>query len=156
MSTSGGQAFSIASATANDCSECARLLIEQLAEHGVDASAEQLSSVLEKIVVDAARGFVLVARENGQLVGIAYVATILSAEHCGLVGWLEELYVRQSHRSCGIGTALVTAIIERAHNAHMVAIDLEIDEGRSRAESLYRRSGFRLLNRSRWVKRLTT
>jgi hypothetical protein len=46
-------------------------LIEQLAEHGVDASAEQLSSVFEKIVVDAARGFVLLARENGQLVGIA-------------------------------------------------------------------------------------
>jgi len=156
MSRTVGQAFSIASATANDCSESARLLVQQLAEHSVDASAEQLSCVLEKIVADAARGFVLLARENGRIVGIAYVATILSAEHCGLVAWLEELYVMPSHRSWGIGTALIAAMIERVRTAGMVAIDLEIDAGHSRAESLYRRLGFRPLNRSRWVKELIT
>ena len=154
MSTTVGPAFSIASATVSDCSECARLLVQQLAEHGVDASAEELSRVLAKIVADAARGFVLLAREHGRIVGIAYVATILSAEHCGLVGWLEELYVRPSHRSRGTGTALIAAIIERARNVEMVAIDLEIDAEHSRAESLYRRLGFRRLNRSRWVKEL--
>jgi len=150
------EAFSIASATVSDCSESARLLVQQLAEHRVDASAEQLSCVLEKIVADAARGFVLLARENGRIVGIAYVATILSAEHCGLVAWLEELYVMPSDRSRGIGTALIAAIIERARKAGIVAIDLEIDAGHSRAESLYRRLGFRPLNRSRWVKELIT
>jgi GNAT superfamily N-acetyltransferase len=150
------EAFSIASAIVSDCSESARLLVQQLAEHRVDASAEQLSCVLEKIVVDAARGFVLLARENGRIVGIAYVATILSAEHCGLVAWLEELYVMPSHRSRGIGTALIAAMIERARKAGIVAIDLEIDAGHSRAESLYRRLGFRPLNRSRWVKELIT
>jgi GNAT superfamily N-acetyltransferase len=148
--------FSIASATVSDCSESARLLVQQLAEHRVDASAEQLSCVLEKIVADAARGFVLLAREKGRIVGIAYVATILSAEHCGLVAWLEELYVMPSDRSRGIGTALIAAIIERARKAGIVAIDLEIDARRSRAESLYRRLGFRPLNRSRWVKELIT
>jgi GNAT superfamily N-acetyltransferase len=150
------KAFSIASATVTDCSESARLLVQQLAEHSVEAAAEELSSVLEKIVADAARGFVLVARENGRVVGIAYVATILSAEHCGLVAWLEELYVMPSHRSRGIGTALIAAIIERARQAGIVAIDLEIDAGHSRAEALYRRLGFRPLNRSRWVKELVT
>jgi len=131
-------------------------LVQQLANHSVDASAEQLSCVLEKTVADAARGFVLLARENGRIVGIAYVATILSAEHCGLVAWLEELYVTPSHRSRGIGTALIAAIIDRARNAEIVAIDLEIDARHSRAESLYRRLGFRPLNRSRWVKELVT
>jgi GNAT superfamily N-acetyltransferase len=148
--------FSIASATVSDCSEGARLLVQQLAEHRVDASAEQLSCVLEKIVADAARGFVLLAREKGRIVGIAYVATILSAEHCGLVAWLEELYVMPSDRSRGIGTALIAAIIERARKAGIVAIDLEIDARHSRAESLCRRLGFRPLNRSRWVKELIT
>jgi AhpD family alkylhydroperoxidase len=151
-----GPAFSIASATINDCSECARLLVQQLAEHGVDASAEELSRVLAKIVADAARAFVLLAREEGRIVGIAYAATILSMEHCGLIAWLEELYVRPSHRSRGTGTALIGATIERARNAGMVAIDLEIDAERSRAEPLYRRLGFRRLNRLRWVKELIT
>jgi len=150
------ETFSIASATVSDCSESARLLVRQLAEHSVNASAEQLSWVLEKIVADAARGFVLLAREKGRIVGIAYVATILSAEHCGRVAWLEELYVMPSHRSRGIGTALIAAMIERARKAGIVAIDLEIDASHSRAESLYRRLGFRPLNRSRWVRELIT
>jgi GNAT superfamily N-acetyltransferase len=148
--------FSIALAKASDCHECARLLVNQLAEHDIDASADQLSRVLERVVADGTRGFILLAQDDLRVVGIAYVATILSAEHCGLVAWLEELYVTPSLRSLGIGTALVTAILERAREMDIVAIDLEIDAGHSRAESLYRRFGFRRLDRSRWVRELKT
>ena len=148
------QTFSIAPATVSDCPECARLLVEQLGEHGIDASTEPLSRVLESVVADGARGFILLARDDLQILGIAYVATILSAEHCGLVAWLEELYVAPDHRSQGIGTALVTAILERSRKMDIVAIDLEVDAGHRRAESLYRRFGFRRLDRSRWVREL--
>jgi GNAT superfamily N-acetyltransferase len=147
-------AFAIASATPSDCSECARLMVEQLREHGVDTSADKLSPWLEKVLTDDARGFLLLAREGPAVVGIAYVATIQSVEHCGLVAWLEELYVKPSHRSRGIGTALLNAVIERAHQMDIVAIDLEVDAGHKRAESLYERFGFRCLNRSRWVRQL--
>jgi len=111
---------------------------------------------LENVVADEARGFVLLARDGHRIVGVAYVTVILSAEYRGLVGWLEELYVAPRYRSRGIGTALVSAVLERARKADVVAIDLEIDVGHSRAESLYRRLGFHPLNRSRWVKELKT
>ena len=150
------QSFSIAPATVDDCCECAQLLVKQLGEHGVDTSAKQLARMLERVVTDGTRGFLLLARESNRIVGVAYVATILSAEHCGFVGWLEELYVTPDQRSQGIGTALVTAVLERARETSIVAIDLEIDAGHSRAESLYRRFGFRPLERSRWVRELTT
>ena len=156
MSATGMQIFSIAPAAVSDCRECARLLVEQLGEHGVDASTEQLLRVLERVVADGTRGFILLARDDLRIVGVAYVATILSAEHCGPVAWLEELYVTPSLRSQGIGTALVTAVLERTREMDIVAIDLEIDAGHSRAESLYRRFGFRRLNRSRWVRELKT
>lgn len=156
MSTTAIQRFSIVSATVSDCGECAQLLVEQLGEHGVDASAEQLPRILEKMVADEARGFLLLARDDHGIVGVAYVAMILSAEHRGLVGWLEELYVTPRCRDQGIGTALVSAVLACARKKEMVAIDLEIDAGHSRAESLYRRLGFRPLNRSRWVKELAT
>ena len=150
------QIFSIAPAAVSDGHQCARLLVEQLGEHGVDGTTEQLSRILESVVIDGTRGFILLARDDRGIVGIAYVATILSAEHCGLVAWLEELYVTPSLRSCGIGTALVTAVLERAREADIVAIDLEIGAGHNRAESLYRRLGFRPLERSRWVRELKT
>jgi GNAT superfamily N-acetyltransferase len=147
--------ISIVSAAVSDCGECARLLVEQLGEHGVNISADQLLCVLEEVVADETRGFLLLARDDGRIVGVAYVATIPSVEHCGFVAWLEELYVTPVYRSRGIGTALVEAVLERARKMDIVAIDLEIDAGHSRAESLYRRVGFRPLSRSRWVRELT-
>ena len=152
---SDANSFSLAPATVEDCRECAQLLVKQLGEHGVDASGEQLVRMLECVVADGARGFLTLARESSRIVGVAYVATILSAEHCGPVGWLEELYVTPDRRSQGIGTALVTAVLERARETGIVAMELEIDAGHSRAESLYRRFGFHPLERSRWVRKLT-
>ena len=148
------QSFLILPAAVRDCSECARLLVDQLGEHGVDASTERLSDLLEAVVSNTDRGFVLLAREDQRIVGVAYAATILSAEHGGLITWLEELYVVRSCRSRGIGSALLGAVIERAYGAGAVAVDLEVDASHSRAQSLYRRLGFRPLNRSRWVKEL--
>ncbi len=149
------QRFSIVSATIADCRACVQLFVNQLTEHGVDASAERLAVVLERVVADKARGFLLLAQEDGQTVGFAYAATILSVEHCGWVAWLEELYVMPDQRCHGIGTALVSAVLEHAREAGIVAVDLEIDASHSRAESLYRRFGFSPLQRSRWVRELT-
>jgi len=156
MENTTGQTFSIAAATVSDCFECASLLIEQLSEHGVDASIDEVSAVLEKVVADGTLGFLLLAHNDHQIVGVSYVVTIQSVEHCGVVAWLEELYVMPIHRSRGIGTASVEAVLKRARKMGIAAIDLEIDAGHSRAESLYRRLGFRQLSRSRWVRELKT
>jgi GNAT superfamily N-acetyltransferase len=97
-----------------------------------------------------------VARAGGRIVGVAYVATILSIEHAGPAAWLEELYVMPAWRQRGVGSALVVAVLERARAAGMVAIDLEIDAGHSRTASLYQRFGFQPLERSRWTRKLTS
>lgn len=147
--------FSVALGTPADCGECARLLVGQLREHGIEAVPDPLARVLEVAITDTRRGFLMLARDGGRVVGLAYVATILSAEHCGPVAWLEELYVTPDCRQRGIGTALVTAVLERARKAGIVAIDLEIDANHERVIPLYQRLGFRRLERSRWVKEFT-
>ena len=57
-------------------------------------------------------------------------------------------------RHRGIGTALMTAVLKRAREAGIVAIDLEVDARQSRAIAFYQRIGFRPLDRSRWVREL--
>jgi GNAT superfamily N-acetyltransferase len=148
--------FCVAVAAPADCRECAQLLADQLREHGVGSSTEHLVRILEDVAgADTGRGFLMLARaDSGRVIGVAYVATILSAEHCGPVAWLEELYVTPDYRHSGIGTALVTAVLERAKETGIVAVDLEIDAGHERVISLYQRFGFRRLERSRWVKNL--
>jgi ribosomal protein S18 acetylase RimI-like enzyme len=147
--------FSVALGTAADCGECARLLVDQLREHGIAASPDRLARLLQTATTDMACGFLMLAREGSRVVGVAYVATILSAEHCGPVAWLEELYVPPYCRHRGIGTALVSAVLERAKETGIVAVDLEIDVGHERVISLYQRFGFRRLERSRWVREFT-
>jgi GNAT superfamily N-acetyltransferase len=146
--------FSVALGTAADCGECALLLVDQLREHGIEVSSNSLARVLELAITDMRRGFLMLARDGGRLVGVAYVATILSLEHCGPAAWLEELYVAPDWRQRRIGTAFVTAVSELARKTGIVAIDLEVDAGHKRAISLYQRFGFRRLERSRWVREL--
>jgi GNAT superfamily N-acetyltransferase len=138
----------------HDCGKCAEVLLRQLAEHGAHPSNAKLVKMLEKILSDKRNGFILISQTSGNIVGMAYVAIILSAEHCGKVAWLEELYVIPEYRANGIGAALLTAILEQARKLRIVAIDLEVDAAHRRAESLYRRFGFRSLDRSRWVRTL--
>ena len=149
------QPVSISTGAKQDCADCAILLTEQLREHDVHGSAESLRGLLEQVVADEQHGFVQVARAEGRIVGVAYVATILSVEHTGPVAWLEELYVTPAWRQKGVGSALLVSVLERAQAAGMVAVDLEIDAGHSRAASLYQRTGFHRLDRSRWTRKLT-
>lgn len=135
-----------------DCGAVIDLLIAQMREHRVQANAERLREVVSDVIADDRFGFILVAKEAGAVVGVAYVATILSVEHGGRVGWLEELYVPPSHRGKGLGTELLTAVLGVAGKRGLVAIDLEVDVEHQRAESLYRRFGFHSLPRSRWAK----
>jgi ribosomal protein S18 acetylase RimI-like enzyme len=113
-----------------------------------------LAKILQMAIADRKLGFVLVAREGARIVGVAYSATLLSAEHCGFVGSLEELYVAPEFRERGVGTKLLTAVFERARLDGLKAIELEVDEGHSRVMSLYQRFGFRRLDRSRWLTSL--
>jgi GNAT superfamily N-acetyltransferase len=146
--------FSVALGTAGDSYECARLLVDQLSEHGIEASPGPLAGVLETATADAERGFLMLARDRGRVVGVAYVVTILSAEHCGPVAGSRS-FMSDPIVGIGIGTALVTAVLKRARKAGIVAVDLEADAGHERVKSLYQRLGFRRLERSRWVRELT-
>ena len=130
------------------------LLAAQMAEHRVRSETEKLSQVFCRILADEQSGFVLLARLYSEIVAIAYVATILSVEHGGRAGWLEELYVTPKHRQQGIGGALLNSVIKLARELNLVALDLEVDADHQRVESLYARFGFRRLPRSRWIREL--
>ena len=100
------------------------------------------------------RGFFLVAMQEGNCVGVAYVSFIWTLEHGGLAGWLEELYVLPAHREGGVGTLLLIEVMATARAEGCAALDLEISSGHERVRSLYERHGFEGLPRARVVKKL--
>ena len=130
------------------------LLASQLHEHQIDVAHATLAREVDGILEVAERGTLLLAIMAGKPVGVAYLAYTWTLEHGGKVGWLEELYVEPEHRERGIGSALLTAVCDRARAEGCGAVDLEVDANHERAAHLYERRGFRRLARTRFVLRL--
>ncbi|MDR3404694.1 MAG: GNAT family N-acetyltransferase [Chthoniobacter sp.] len=146
----------IASATPDQIPSMATLFEAQLREHNIDSTVDGLVSVLRVVAEQPQYGFILSATCDGVLVGVAYAACILSLEHCGWAGWLEELYVLPEWRGRGVGSQLLDTVIAGAKERGWIALDLEVDSGHQRVISLYARRDFQPVSRSRFVRRLQT
>lgn len=141
-------------ATPADADAVVDLLGQQFAEHRIPCQPGPLGSAVAPMLEPGGPGFALLAREGGCRVGLAAVAFAWTLEHGGRSAWLDELYVIPDRRGAGIGTALLGAALAEARREGCLAVDLEVDGDHRRAEGLYRRHGFRRLDRTRWVRRL--
>jgi GNAT superfamily N-acetyltransferase len=127
----------------------------QLKEHQIEIGLQQLRGVIEQIIADDRRGFILVATTaEGKVVGSAFASAFFGMEHGGLSGWLEELYVLPSWRGKQIGSKLVSEVVRIATTRGWRALDLEIEADHARVASLYQRHGFLPHSRSRFYRKL--
>ena len=147
--------FTIRQLEAGQIAAVAALLEMQLAEHDVRRSRDELVSGLTTLLAEPEQGFVLSALSDGQPVGVAYVARILSLEHGGWSGWLDELYVLPRWRGQGVGSALLAAAVTGATERGWAALDLEVDSNHRRVIPLYARNRFLPVHRTRFVRRLS-
>jgi GNAT superfamily N-acetyltransferase len=141
-------------ATPADRSAVAALLSHQLRDHGIGTSSDAIERLVELLLMRPHRGQFVVAEEAGRLVGLAAVSFGFPVEHGGRGSWLEELYVDPAARGRGLGERLLGCALDAAEAGGAVAIDLEIERGHERVETLYRRAGFEPLARNRWARRL--
>ena len=146
------EAISLAAVRARDVVTAVDLLAAQLREHDITTVEEQLRAVVQAVVDDERHGFMLLARAEDRAVGIAYAATHLSAEHGGVIGWLEELYVVPGSRGRGVGSRLLAEVISRAQQLRWRAVELEVVRGHERAAALYVRHGFVEAQRARYTR----
>ena len=139
---------------AQDLAPLVALFEMQMREHGVRSSREILRAALTVLGAAPEQGFVLSAVCKHATVGVAYAARILSLEHGGWSGWLEELYVVPEWRGRGVGSELLAAVITGATERGWTALDLEVDANHERVIPLYQRHLFEPVNRTRFVRRL--
>lgn len=140
--------------TAADKDLLVELLHAQHEEHRIDTPRADLERALVAVLDRPDRGALFICEADGDVVGGAYISLTWSLEHGGLAGWVEEMYVRPAHRGQGYGAALLGAACAWARKQGCFAVDLEIAADHARAARLYAREGFRLLPRTRWVRRL--
>ena len=143
---------SIRSVEFPDLDRAVALFDAQLREHDITTPVADLRNVVRSVIANASQGFLLLAVAEDTPVGIVYAASHLSLEHGGIIGWLEELYVRPQWRSRGIGSRLLTEVIERARKLDWRALELEVVAGHERVVPLYLRHAFQPLSRNRFCR----
>jgi ribosomal protein S18 acetylase RimI-like enzyme len=93
---------------------------------------------------------------DGQTVAGYVVLTFgYSFEYHGRDAFIDELYVEPQYRHQGIGRRAMQFLEERARELGVTAVHLEVDDGNTPAEELYRRAGFIDQNRylmTKWMK----
>jgi GNAT superfamily N-acetyltransferase len=137
-------------ATTADAGAAIALLTRQLREHAIDLAEGAIDRAVRAILLDDAKGSILLARHGGVAVGVACLARTFTLEHGGWVCWLDELYVVPELRGRGIGGALLARAVEHARAIGAAALELEVETSHARAARLYERAGFRPLARARW------
>lgn len=131
--------------------ELVSLFEAQLREHNISSSSDHLTTVLQTLIAQPQFGFVLTAIHGDSPIGVVYAGCILSLEHGGWSGWLEEFYVLPDWRGQGVGSRLLKAAIAAAVERGWPALDLEVDSNHQRVLSLYNRHSFQPVSRTRFV-----
>lgn len=106
--------------------------------------ANQRHALLAEIAVDSGPGELLVAEDDGRLVGFALIGYCFSAEFDGRFALLDELFVDTRARGQGLAARLINAVRERCRARGLACLRLEITDGNERAARVYEREGFRL------------
>lgn len=126
------------------------LLDAQLREHAIPLARERIAEAVRMAIADDRHALILVSREGGRPVGVAYLSFGWILERGGLAMYLEELYVVPELRDRKIGTALLRAALDVARERGCQSAELEVEGSHARAANLYARAGFRPLERVHW------
>jgi len=66
-----------------------------------------------------------------------------SVEFGGLVGFIDEIYIRSGVRGRGVGAEVITSLVAMLKSVGMKALHLEVEPENERALRLYKRCHFK-------------
>ena len=92
-------------------------------------------------MLSSASHLLLVAEEEGQIVGLMNLRMEFQLHHCGTVAEIMELIVSREVRSKGIGAALLKAAREQAIQHHCIQFEVTSNQKRKQAHRFYQREG---------------
>jgi GNAT superfamily N-acetyltransferase len=141
-----------------DLRAAVELLVHQQRAHGRDVSDDDLRPAVQAALEDSDRTLVLGAFHeglpgfaHGKMVGVLMMSVVVSLEHAGEVGWIEELFVRADYRKKGLGQRMLSQAMGWSEARGLRALDLEVGEKHEPepATRLYQKQGFQRIQRAR-------
>ena len=131
---------SIREANPGDCDRCMEMLGQLAAFTGLGVHAGA-SGMFDQLL-DQRRGRIIVAEEEGQILGMASVSYNVAMRYGGEYCQLEELIVDPAGRGKNIGGQLVAATVEHARARGCVEYGLYLVETTEQNQPFYEKYGF--------------
>ena len=128
-------------ATFDDIPVLVELMHEFYAESDYPLDQQWAAASFSALLADDSRGAAWIILENGEPAGHVVLTIRFSMEHGGLVGFIDDLFIRPAYRGKGLGKALLQAVFEESARRNLLALHLEVDREDTRAKSLYAKFG---------------
>ncbi len=135
-----------------DASAILALLDAYSKEVETHLDVDQLAAGMMPLIEQPELGDLLVADQNGSLVGYVVITWGWGIESGGAEALVDEMFVTSEFRNQGVGTLLMTAAIERAREQEVKVVFLETESNNPESRVLYDRLGFELES-SIWMSR---
>jgi diamine N-acetyltransferase len=105
---------------------------------------------------DESLGHVWLISYEGEAVGSLVLTLGYSLEYGGRDAFIDEVYIRESHRGQGIGQHALTFAENVCRSLGVRALHLEVERENTTAHGLYRKAGFVDHDRYLMTKRIST
>jgi GNAT superfamily N-acetyltransferase len=103
---------------------------------------QRIARLLEALLADRAAGAVWVAESQGALVGYLIAVLVLSVEHRGWMGEIDEFFVLPGARGRGTGSRLLATAEEALAKRGCVRLQLQLGQANDAARAFYRQRGY--------------
>lgn len=97
---------------------------------------------LKKFVSNPELGRLWLIICEGEIIGYLVLTFGFSFEFRGRDAFLDELYLKESYRSRGIGSHAVDFVLKQAEELNIKAVHLEVERHNEKGTKLYMRKGF--------------
>ena len=114
-----------------------------------DGGIAALARALDLFLARPELGFVWLARVRDVAVGACVVCHAISTSRGGLVAKLDDVTIDARWRGKGVGTVMLSALVQHLRHAGFGRIDTACHRDNARAWSFYERQGFRPLDEER-------
>jgi GNAT superfamily N-acetyltransferase len=112
------------------------------------------SPAMEKILQDHSLGRVWLIYDGEQAIGYVVLTLGYSLEYHGRDAFIDEIYLRASHRGKGIGTQIIQFLEEACRSLEVQALHLEVERANTKAQAFYHKVGFEDHDRYMLTKRI--